>query len=116
MNWQQKGNDWYLKLENERNFYRSLEKCVELGGHLAVIRDQASHDAIYSLAGKNDNVSRSCVHVFACVCAHIQIAKNKLFRICSKLNLFEFGKRNSNLVDFDLFECRRDVSAIVPIS
>ncbi len=53
MKWQQIGTDWYLKLESGRNFQDSLDKCISLGGHLAVIRDQASHDAIYSLAGEN---------------------------------------------------------------
>jgi hypothetical protein len=52
MYWKQIGNDWYLQLDRWLLFQGSLDKCNELVGHLAVIRDQASHDAIYSLTGK----------------------------------------------------------------
>jgi len=52
MHWHQFGNAWYMKLNTWLPFQGSLDKCVELGGHLAVIYDQTSHDAIYNLTGK----------------------------------------------------------------
>jgi hypothetical protein len=33
-------------------FYQAQAVCSSLGGHLAVIRDQNSHDAIFNLTGQ----------------------------------------------------------------
>ena len=35
----------------ERTFQDTVDICVKIGGQLAVIYDQASHDAIFQLIG-----------------------------------------------------------------
>jgi len=47
----QAGGDWYNKLGVRRTFPVAVDACASSGGQLAVIYDQASHDAIYELIG-----------------------------------------------------------------
>jgi hypothetical protein len=47
----QLGGDWYNKLGVPRTFQVAVDACASSGGQLAVIYDQASHDAIYQLIG-----------------------------------------------------------------
>ncbi len=49
--WVQVGGDWYLRLGIIRTFQSTVDACILYGGQLAVIYDQATHDAIYKLTG-----------------------------------------------------------------
>jgi len=45
------GGDWYFKLRVKRTFQETVDACIEIGGQLAVIYDQVTHDAMYQLTG-----------------------------------------------------------------
>ncbi len=44
--------DWYIKVDTSMSNSDAKTKCIQLGGQLAIISDQNSHDAIYQLTGK----------------------------------------------------------------
>jgi hypothetical protein len=54
------GGDWYYKLEGARNFQETVDICIKIGGQLAVIYDQVTHDAMYQLTG----IIATCFQVF----------------------------------------------------
>ena len=47
------GGDWYNRLGKPRTFQVASDVCIGSGGQLAIIYDQATHDAIYQLTGGN---------------------------------------------------------------
>jgi hypothetical protein len=49
--WRQVKNDYYYKTVTARTFSSQASACQDIGGQLAMIYNQDSHDAILSIAG-----------------------------------------------------------------
>ncbi len=43
--------DWYFQLDDLLSYSEAEARCIKMGGQLAIVYDENTHDAIYQMTG-----------------------------------------------------------------